>query len=208
MKGRPRNLPASVRQRLMNLARKHGEDFQLVLTRFVIERFLYRLSRSPYHEEFILKGALLFRLWTDQFHRPTRDVDLLGKGDHSVERLTSVFQDVCAVAVPDDGLIFDAGTVAAERTKEDQEYEGVRVKCQVRLGTAQIQLQVDVGFGEPIATAQNAISRRISPAEEPPVQGISCNEPSSGIEPAKTPRPENMSQDINLHGVVKKLATA
>lgn len=150
MKGKPRNLPASVRQRLMILARKQNEDFQLVLTRFVIERFLYRLSQSEYKAEFVLKGAMLFRLWTDQIYRPTRDVDLLGKGDHSVERLARVIQNVCATTVPDDGLEFVADAIVAEPIKEDQEYEGVRVKCPVRLETAEIQLQIDIGFGDAV----------------------------------------------------------
>src|SRR5207248_2803350 len=92
-KDRPRNLAASVRHRLMELARKQGEDFQLVLTRFIIERLLYRLSQSDHGKQFVLKGALLFRLWADLPHRPTRDLDLLGKGEPSVAVLTQVFGD-------------------------------------------------------------------------------------------------------------------
>jgi len=149
-KDKPRNLAASVRHRLADLARKQGEDFQLVLTRYVIERFLYRLSHSPYRHEFILKGAMLFRVWTDQIHRPTRDLDLLSRGAPSLDALTHVFCDICMLAVEDDGLTFDPATVTAERIKEDQEYEGVRVGCRAQLGQARIDLQIDVGFGDAV----------------------------------------------------------
>jgi predicted nucleotidyltransferase component of viral defense system len=149
-KDRPRNLAASVRHRLMELARKQGEDFQLVLTRYVIERLLYRLSRSDYGTQFVLKGAMLFRLWAEQPHRPTRDLDLLGQGEPSLETLTQVFRDVCGLAVEDDGLTYDPATVTAERIKEDQEYEGVRVGCRAHLGQARIDLQIDVGFGDAV----------------------------------------------------------
>jgi hypothetical protein len=149
-KDRPRNLAASVRHRLTELARQQGEEFLLVLTRYVIERFLYRLSRSERHDDFILKGATLFQLWTTHLHRPTRDLDLLGKGDHSIERLVEVFRAVCGLAVEDDGLVFDPETVRGEPIREDQEYEGARIRCEARLGQAKITLQIDVGFGDAI----------------------------------------------------------
>ena len=147
-KDKPRNLAASVRHRLTELARKQGEDFQLVLTRYVIERLLYRLSRSPYQDKFILKGAMLFRVWSDQIHRPTRDLDLLHRGEPSKEALTHIFREISTIVVEDDGLIFIPATVIAERIKEDQEYEGVRVGCRAQLGQARIDLQIDVGFGD------------------------------------------------------------
>ncbi|MEO2032558.1 MAG: nucleotidyl transferase AbiEii/AbiGii toxin family protein [Planctomycetaceae bacterium] len=103
----PKNVVASVRQRLMNLARDRKEDFQLVLTRYGLERLLYRLTQSSHSEQFILKGAALFQLWTGQPHRATRDVDLLGYGAPSPERLRQVFQDVCDV--DDDGVTFLSG---------------------------------------------------------------------------------------------------
>lgn len=149
-KDKPRNLAASVRHQLTELARKQGEDFQLVLTRYVIERLLYRLSRSPYHHEFVLKGAMLFRLWTGQLHRPTRDLDLLGKADYSVEHLVEVFKEVCCLAVEEDGLVFNPKTLRGERIKEDQQYEGVRIHCEARLGQPRIELQIDIGFGDPV----------------------------------------------------------
>lgn len=149
-KEKPKNIPASVRARLTEFARKRGDEFQLVLTRYAIERFLYRLSVSPHGDGFVLKGAMLFQLWAAEPHRATRDVDLLGSGDSSVERLADIVRSVCSVAVPEDGLDFDPATVSADRIKEDQEYEGVRVTCAVRLGQARVTLQIDVGFGDAV----------------------------------------------------------
>jgi hypothetical protein len=145
-----RNLVASVRHRLLELARKRGEDFQIVLTHYAIERLIYRLSCSDHRDQFILKGAMLFQVWPDQPHRPTRDLDLLGKGEPSLERVARVFREVCEVPVQDDGLSFTAASVNAERIREDQIYEGVRVKCLAHLGQARIDLQIDVGFGDAV----------------------------------------------------------
>src|SRR5476651_1735329 len=82
---KPKNPTASVRQRLLNLSRKSGEPFQTMLTRYALERLLFRLSQSAHKEQFTLKGAMLFVLWTGQMHRPTRDLDLLGAGKRSEE---------------------------------------------------------------------------------------------------------------------------
>ena len=116
---------ASVRQRLLNLATSAGEDFGLVLTRYALERLLYRLSQSKYRDQFILKGAMLFQVWTRTPHRPTRDLDLLGRGDPSIERCQEVFGELCRIPVEDNGLIFFAETVKAEKLREGQDYEGI-----------------------------------------------------------------------------------
>jgi hypothetical protein len=93
---------------------------------------------------------MLFRIWTDQIHRPTRDLDLLGRGKPSLETLRRIFRDICILTVEDDGLTFVPDTVTAIRIKEDQEYEGVRVELKVLLGQARIHLQIDVGFGDAV----------------------------------------------------------
>lgn len=149
-KDRPRNLAASVRHRLLELAHEQGAEFHLVLTRYVIERLLYRLSQSEHADQFVLKGAMLFRLWSDHPHRPTRDLDLLGKGEPSLEALAKVFRDVCGTEVEADGLTFDPDSVTAGRIREDQEYEGVRVECRANLGQPRIDLQIDIGFGDAV----------------------------------------------------------
>lgn len=152
---KPRNLAASVRQKLFSRAQERREDFGLVLTKYGLERFLYRLSRSKYRDQFVLKGALLFELWTHRPYRPTRDLDLSGQGDNSIARMKKVFGDVIAQVVEDDGLVFDAKSVRITRIKEEQEYEGLRVNFlarleRARLERARISLQVDIGFGDAI----------------------------------------------------------
>ena len=142
-----RNIAASVRQRLLNRARERSEDFQLVLTRYALERLLFRLSESKYADNFVLKGAFLYLIWTDQPYRPTRDLDLLGFMENSSERLIAVFKDLCGMD-QDDGLVFQAGSLLAEEIREDLEYNGLRMTLMAKLGVAQIPLQIDIGFGD------------------------------------------------------------
>jgi hypothetical protein len=142
------NLAAPVRQRLLNLSRQRHETFDLVLGQYAIERFLFRLSQSPFADQFVLKGATLFAVWSGKLHRPTRDVDLLGYGDSSNERLRELFSKLCQLPVEPDGLIFDAASIRVEEIRELQEYGGKRITLSVRLDTAVIPLQIDIGFGD------------------------------------------------------------
>jgi hypothetical protein len=141
----------------MHLARQQKEDFQFVLTRYALERLLYRLSRSPHRDAFVLKGAMLFALWGGPRHRPTKDLDLLGRGDNSVERCAQLFRDVCNQAVEEDGLTLLTETVQGERIREDEEYEGVRITFEARLGNARIPIQIDTGFGDVITPGADAV---------------------------------------------------
>jgi predicted nucleotidyltransferase component of viral defense system len=134
----------------MNLARARNEEFGLILTRYGIERLLYRLSQSEYRSAFVLKGALLFELWIKRPHRPTRDLDLAGRQETTVAGMKKVFAEICAQPVESDGLAFDPKAVRAETIREELAYQGVRVRCLARLGNARIALQVDVGFGDVI----------------------------------------------------------
>jgi hypothetical protein len=143
------NLPASVRQRLLNLATERKEDFGLVLSRYGLERFLYRLSVSPHCDLFVLKGALLLQVWTGESYRPTRDLDLLGKGVSNLS-YQKIFSEVCSQDVEDDGLSFFSETIRVERIRDEEAYEGVRVLLEARLGNVRIPLQIDVGFGDEI----------------------------------------------------------
>lgn len=150
IKDKPSNVVASVRKRLLNIIRETGDDATLVWTRYTTERLLYRLSVSKYAEDFILKGAMLFIVWKGQLYRPTGDIDFLGCGEDSSERLIRVFRDVCDVKVEPDGLEFNSDSVKAAHIREDQEYQGQRVKLTAFLGKARIPIQVDVGFGDVI----------------------------------------------------------
>ena len=144
----PKNIAASVHQRLLNQARETGRPFEELLQYFAMERFLYRLSQSRYRDSFILKGALLFRVWAVADTRATRDMDFLAYVDNSLNHLVEIVQSTASLEVPDDGLVFDSDSVAAERIKEDADYEGVRIRFRAFLGQARVTLQVDVGFGD------------------------------------------------------------
>jgi predicted nucleotidyltransferase component of viral defense system len=153
----PKDIGTSVRARLLRLARERGEDFQLVLTRYANERLLFRLASSRHAERFVLKGAALFTLWTGKPHRATRDLDLLGFGDPSPDGVRDVFRDVLALDVLDDGVRFDLSTLVVGLIREDQEYGGVRVELIARVTTAQIRLQIDVGFGDAITPEASVV---------------------------------------------------
>jgi len=147
---RGKNTAASVRDRLLALARERGEDFQLLLTQYGLERLLYRLSRSGYRDRFILKGAMLFMLWSDQPHRPTRDVDFLGFGDNSEASLQAIFRELCGITVEDDGLILMADSVQVEVIRDETEYGGMRVRLFGDLAGARVPIQADIGFGDAV----------------------------------------------------------
>jgi hypothetical protein len=147
---RGENIAASIRQRLLDLARAKQVDFNLLLTRYGLERFLYRLGRSEYRERFILKGAMLFPLWGVVSYRSTRDVDLLGYGESEIEALITVFRTICQTAAKDDGITFDPATVQAEDIRDQMEYGGTRLKFNAELAGARINIQVDIGFGDVI----------------------------------------------------------
>ena len=132
------------------MSRERNEDFQLILIRFALERFLYRLSKSRYAEQFILKGAFLFSLWTNYRYRPTKDLDLLGVGDSSQENLEKIFREICGIKVDQDGIVFDENSVTVSEIREEQEYGGNRVRLTGFLGKAKVSLQVDIAYGDAV----------------------------------------------------------
>jgi predicted nucleotidyltransferase component of viral defense system len=146
----PKNISASVREKLRNIARQRNADFGLILVKYGLERILFRLSHSAYHDVFVLKGALLFELWTGQQYRPTRDADFLARGENSPERFFRIFRELCSVETEPDGVRFDPDTVSAERIAEAADYEGVRVNLKAYLERAKIPIQIDIGFGDAV----------------------------------------------------------
>ena len=144
-----RNVGASVRARLPARARGTRQDFSLVLTRYAIERLLYRIGVSSHADHFLLKGALLFDLWFDVPHRPTRDIDLLGFGSGELSLMESTFKEISAIA-EDDGVTFDPDTVRATEIRKDANYAGVRVGLLGSIDGARCQIQVDIGFGDAV----------------------------------------------------------
>ena len=143
-----KNVAASVRQQLLNRARASDRPFNELLQHFAMERFLYRLATSPHADRFVLKGALMMRVWKVPASRPTMDIDLLGRIDNEIGTIVAVTKDVCGQAVESDGMLFDPTTVDGVRIAEDAEYEGVRVRFRGKLGTARVLMQLDIGFGD------------------------------------------------------------
>jgi hypothetical protein len=144
----PGDLVASLRQRLRNLASERGADFRLILEKYGAERFLFRLGESAERGRFVLKGAMLFQLWAEQEFRATRDVDLLAHGQADHASIRHSIESICAVECPEDGVRFDPSTITVTDIRRDQEHGGVRVRLKAWLGTARIDLQVDVGSGD------------------------------------------------------------
>lgn len=142
-----RNIAASVRQKLKNKAAQDKRPFAELLQYYAMERFLYRLTQSEHVDQFVLKGALMLRVWQSPQFRPTMDIDMLGKTSNDVNDICAQVTDVISVEA-DDGLIFDTDTICGERIKEDADYEGVRVHFIGTLDNARVNMQIDVGFGD------------------------------------------------------------
>jgi len=164
-----RNLAASIRSRLKQQADTSRQDFNLTLTRYGLERLLYRLSVSPHAQRYLLKGSLLFCVWYDQPHRPTRDADLLGFGPSDVATAIATFQQLCGVAV-DDGLVFDASSVQGSVIRKEAGYGGVRIDLRATLDGARLALQVDIGFGDAVWPAPEPIAYPVLLADLPAPQ--------------------------------------
>lgn len=144
-----RNVAASVRARLLKRARETGQDFNLILTRYALERLLYRLSISAHADQFLLKGALLFDLWFDVPHRPTRDADFLGLGSAELPHLETIFTDICVIDA-EDGVMFRPNTVRATEIRKDANYAGVRITLLGLIDRARCPIRLDIGFGDAV----------------------------------------------------------
>ncbi|MEO8974674.1 MAG: nucleotidyl transferase AbiEii/AbiGii toxin family protein [Casimicrobiaceae bacterium] len=144
-----RNIGASVRARLLTLSRENGQTLDLLLTRYALERLLYRLSISPHRDRFVLKGAMLITTWFDDPHRATRDVDLLGYGDPSSEPMLATFREIASIAA-DDGLTFDTEALRVDLIREELVYGGLRLRTTAALASARISVVIDIGFGDAV----------------------------------------------------------
>lgn len=148
-----RNPGASVLQKLKNHARSAGEEMTVVLSLYIIQRFLYRLSQSRHRNRFILRGATLFSVWSDLPHRPTRDVDLLATGENSPSVMGALFREICSVPVPEDGVSFLMDTLSITERKEGRVYPGLHLEVTAALGTARPRLEIDIAVGEAVTPA-------------------------------------------------------
>ena len=144
-----RNMGTSVRARLLNLAKQRQQPHELLLTRYALERLLYRLSTTKHRERFVLKGAMLMAAWFDDPFRPTRDLDLLGFGDSDPQAMSAIFREICAVEI-NDGVIFDITDLQIDLIREELQYGGLRIKTHATIGGARVRVVVDIGFGDAV----------------------------------------------------------
>lgn len=147
----------SIHQKLLNLRDKANRPFNELLQHFFIERFLYRLSQSKYKDRFILKGGLMLKLWYGIEARPTKDIDMLGRVNNSIDNLKTIVKDIISVDVPDDGIVFDPDTIVGEEIRKDSEYQGVRIILKGNFDKIPVHVQIDFGFGDVVSPKPNWI---------------------------------------------------
>ena len=142
-------MAASVRSRLLEISKQKQQDFKLIVTRYCIERLMYRLSISQYSDRFLLKGALLFELWFDIPHRSTRDVDFLGLGSSEIAVTQNTFKKICDIEL-EDGIIFKSDTVNVNEIRKEANYPGLRVNLLAMIENMRSPIQIDIGFGDAV----------------------------------------------------------
>lgn len=169
-----KNVPASIHQRLLNIAKETGRPFNEVVQYYALERWLYRLAQSKYSDRFVLKGALMLLVWKTPITRPTRDIDLLGRISSDPEVIRKVVSAICEVSVKDDGMIFDSSTVTSERIAEDADYEGVRARFKAFLGKTILPMQIDIAFSD-VVTPEPVIIDYPTMLEQPAPQLTAYN---------------------------------
>jgi predicted nucleotidyltransferase component of viral defense system len=144
-----KDMGASVRARLLNLAKERNQPNELLLTRYALERLLYRLSKSKHRERFVLKGAMLMTAWFEEPFRPTRDLDLLGLGDADPQGMLGIFREICAMEM-NDGAMFDTAALEIDLVREELAYGGLRIKTYATIGGARVRVVIDIGFGDAV----------------------------------------------------------
>ena len=149
MKGKA-NLAASVAARLLNLARHTGDDYQVLLTHYCLERFLYRLAASDRRDRFVLKRAMLLKLWSERPYRATLDLDLLRRGEGSEDAIRADLRAIIATLVPPDAIAFDGENIRIEAIRAEDEYAGTRATLPARCGNARLSLQIDMGLADAV----------------------------------------------------------
>ncbi len=187
--GAGKNLAASVQHRLLQFAQKTKEEHQLVLMRYGLERLLFRLSLSPYANQFVVKGAMMFLVWKGEPYRATKDLDLLSLQSATVDRFENLFRELCSMNPVEDGLVFLPESVQAGDIRQDEAYQGVRVRLEARLGKAKIPLQVDIGFGD-------AVTPRAKKANFPTLLGSPA--PQLAMYPRETAVAEKFEAMVKL----------
>jgi len=140
---------ASIQDKLRNIAKSIGKDFQLILTRYFQERLLFRLSQTTHRDNLCLKGGTLLYALNHETSRPTLDIDLLSliiKIDK--EKFVEIFREICNSSYPDDGVHFDSEKITVTEIMEQRKYAGLQIKVPVSLGSMRQVLKIDIGFGD------------------------------------------------------------
>ena len=157
----PTNIGASVRHKLLLYSRSRGDDHTLVLTRYAIERLLYRLSVSPHRDRFVLKGAALYAIWQEESdevsYRPTRDLDFWSSGAPDIELIIDILREILVAPAEDDGLMFDLATTTGDAKRVNENYQGCNIKTSATLDGARIPISIDFGFGDAITPAPRIV---------------------------------------------------
>jgi len=152
------DVAASVRARLLNQAKRSGEEFERTLARFGAERLLYRLGACPARDRCLLKGASLLAVWLPDPYRATRDVDVLASGASDDQAIQLLVAEICDVPCPEDGLRFDTSELTIETIRPEEEYSGKRARFRAFLGNARIAVQLDIGVGDAVVIEPEEIS--------------------------------------------------
>jgi predicted nucleotidyltransferase component of viral defense system len=154
----PKNIGASVRARLLKVAKETQQDYNAILNRYVQERLLYRISISEHNKDFILKGALLFLSYNMPVSRPTKDIDFLGRNiKNDIQLILKIILGIVSIEL-DDGVNFNGDEIAVEVIKEMNEYKGIRCKVPGNVGGASFRIQLDIAFGDKIIPQPNEIN--------------------------------------------------
>jgi predicted nucleotidyltransferase component of viral defense system len=149
-----RNVAESIRARLLKISKNRGEDFDYTLLKYATERFLYRLSKSEYKDQLILKGALLLTVvLKDSPYRVTRDIDFLGRALNSPNVILKILEAICQIKDDTDGVTFDHKSIKLKEIQEANQYHGLRAKFLAFIGSARINMKIDIGFGDIIHPA-------------------------------------------------------
>lgn len=144
-----KNFGKSVKERLLNISRAEQYSTQLLISRYFQERLLYRLSISGYKDRFILKGGALLYAHNGFQARPTLDIDFLAKNlSNDIQNIRGIFQKICQINCPEDGVVFDVETIMSDEIAVTKEYHGVRISVLAHLDTAKQYISMDIGFGD------------------------------------------------------------
>lgn len=152
MKREISNIAASIQAKLQNKAHESGRPFNEILQYYGMERFLFRLSKTPHVNDLILKGGLMFYGLGIPMRRATRDIDFLGISENAQQDILSIFRSALSITFPEDGVLFDTDSLRLSETQVDANQGGVRITFVGNLGKMRLPVQVDVGFSDELAS--------------------------------------------------------